>query len=135
MSSLNNTSFIGNLAADPVVKQVGDQMVVNFRVAVNKVYKGQEKTTWINCSAWNESAEYALEHLKKGSQVYLSGELEVSTWERTVVAPISKEEFVIKMDMYSINCHEIIATVNMKSDIMAPITMEEIPIELAADTN
>ncbi len=135
MASLNSVSFIGNLAADPIVKIVNNQTVCNFRIAVNEMYKDQERTTWVNCSVWNDTTEYVMEHLKKGTQVYVSGKLEISSWDRPVTAPVSKEVFTIKTDMYAINCDTVIATAGMRTEMPIPV-MEEVPVEhIATEAN
>jgi single stranded DNA-binding protein len=110
MSSLNSTSFIGNLAADPIIKDVGEQRVTNFRIAVNEMYNDVQKTTWINCSAWNDLADYVVTNLHKGSQVYVSGRLDISHWDREVTAPISGEVMLVKTESMSINCDNVFDT-------------------------
>jgi len=132
--SLNNTSFIGNLAADPIIKTVGEQRVVNFRIAVNEVYKDIETTTWINCSAWNDLADYAVSNLHKGSQVYVSGRLDIKAWDREVIAPVSGEVIYVKSENMSVICDTVFST----SDVDIAITdvpVDEVPAMLGVEAN
>lgn len=77
---MNVFTITGNLGKDAEVKSFGQSTVCNFTVA-NKVGFGEkEQTLWVDCALWGKQAESKLpEHLKKGQQVAVSGEL--STFE------------------------------------------------------
>lgn len=84
---LNQCNFIGNLGADPEIRQIqtGDS-VANFRIAVTKKWKGNdgqsnEKTEWVTIVAWKRLAEICGQYLRKGSKVYVSGELQTRKWQ------------------------------------------------------
>lgn len=79
---LNDCNFIGRLGKDPENKQVGENSVTNFSIAVSKKWKSkagepQEKTTWISVVVWGNQANSCNTYLKKGSQVHVSGELDI----------------------------------------------------------
>ena len=65
--------FTGNLTADPELKTVdtanGPQIVCNFTVAVNRIYKNQRTADYYRVSCWNKQAENAERFLHKGSKV------------------------------------------------------------------
>lgn len=124
MASLNSTSFIGNLAADPIIKTVGNQTVANFRIAVNETYNEKEYTTWINVSAWNDLANHVAENLHKGTQVYVSGRLDIKTWDREVTAPNSQEVFSVKTESMSIVADEVFSTDTMGIPDVIPVDNE-----------
>jgi len=76
---LNRVDIIGNLGADPEVRQVGDSKVANLRISVNEKWKDKntgerrEKTEWVPVTLWGPLAGIAEQYLKKGSKVYVSG--------------------------------------------------------------
>lgn len=87
MSSLNRVQIIGRLGADPETRtfQNGGR-VVNFRVATSERWKDkqgvrQERTEWTSVAVFNEHlAEVAEKYLRKGSLVYVEGQLETRRW-------------------------------------------------------
>ena len=87
MAVLNQCNFIGRLGKDPEVKMVGDKKTVRFSIACSEKYKNkatgeqQEKTEWINCSAWDALAGVIEKYVKKGSQVYVSGKFTTRSWD------------------------------------------------------
>lgn len=87
MNDLNLCQFIGRLGQDPDVKYMPNgKAVANISIACSKSWKDQngqqqEKTTWVNVTAYERLAEIIGEYLKKGSQVYMSGALNVRKWQ------------------------------------------------------
>jgi len=85
--SLNKVMLIGNLGADPEVRNTPNgAMVANFRVACTESWKDQsgqkqERTEWVTIVAWRQSAEIAQKYLRKGSKVYVEGKLQTRQWE------------------------------------------------------
>ena len=86
--SVNKVIVLGRLGRDPEVRnfQNGGK-VVNLRVATGERYKDregnmQEKTEWHSVAIFNEKlGEIAERYLKKGSQVYIEGQLETRKWQ------------------------------------------------------
>ncbi|MES2662309.1 MAG: single-stranded DNA-binding protein [Pseudomonadota bacterium] len=85
---VNKCLFIGRLAKDPETKYTpGGVAICTFSIAVGKKYKDkktgeqQEKTTWVNIKCFNRLAEVMTEYLRKGSKVYVEGELETESWD------------------------------------------------------
>lgn len=86
-NNLNRCEFIGRLGKDPEMRHTGaGKKVCSFSVAVNRSWtKDGEKmdiTEWINIVAWDKLAEICGKYLKKGSQVYVAGEMRSSTWDK-----------------------------------------------------
>lgn len=80
--SLNLCQFIGNLGRDPEVRstQSGDK-VANLSLAVTEKWKDktgerQERTEWVRVTAWGKLAEICEQYLRKGSKVYVSGNMQ-----------------------------------------------------------
>lgn len=76
--------IIGNLGADAVIKEFKGQKFISFSVAHTESYtdgQGQkhERATWVSCLKYGESA--VINYLKKGTRVFLRGELSVKTYE------------------------------------------------------
>ena len=87
--SVNKVILVGNLGKDPESRtfQNGGE-VVSFSVATSESWKDRgtgerkEKTEWHNVSIFSEGlARVAKSYLKKGSKVYLEGQLETRKWQ------------------------------------------------------
>ncbi|MEZ4756316.1 MAG: single-stranded DNA-binding protein [Flavobacteriales bacterium] len=88
MAGVNKVILIGNLGADPEVRQVSsDAKVANFRIATSETYKDRqtgerrEQTEWHNIVAWRGLAEITERYLRKGSKVYVEGKLRTRQWQ------------------------------------------------------
>ena len=87
--SVNKVILVGNLGADPEVRtfQNGGK-VVNLRIATSETWKDkssgerQERTQWHQVAIFNEPVgNIAEKYLRKGSKVYLEGQLETRKWQ------------------------------------------------------
>jgi len=87
--SVNKVILVGNLGADPEVRQFqnGGQ-VCNLRVATSETWKDKntgerrEKTEWHQVAIFNEGlVRIAQQYLRKGSKVYLEGKLQTRKWQ------------------------------------------------------
>jgi single-strand DNA-binding protein len=87
--SVNKVILVGNLGKDPETRsfQNGGE-VVSFSVATSENWKDRtsgerkEKTEWHNVSIFSEGlARVAKNYLRKGSKVYLEGQLETRKWQ------------------------------------------------------
>ena len=75
---------IGNLGADAVIREFSGQKFIAFSVAHTESYTNaqgqkQERTTWVGCLKYGESA--VLNYLKKGTRVFIRGELSAKIYE------------------------------------------------------
>jgi single-strand DNA-binding protein len=87
--SINKVILVGNLGRDPEVRtfQNGGK-VCNLRIATSETWKDRntgerrEKTEWHSVAIFSEGlARTAEQYLKKGSKVYLEGQLETRKWQ------------------------------------------------------
>ncbi len=87
--SVNKVIIIGNLGRDPEVRtfQNGGK-VVNLRIATSENWKDRttgerkERTEWHSVAIFNENiGRIAEQYLKKGSTVYIEGQLETRKWQ------------------------------------------------------
>ncbi|MET0439190.1 MAG: single-stranded DNA-binding protein [Devosia sp.] len=102
--SVNKVILIGNLGADPETKsfQNGGK-VVNLRIATSESWKDKssgerkEKTEWHQVAIFNEGlATIAEKYLRKGSKVYLEGQLETRKWQDQSGADRYSTEVVLR---------------------------------------
>lgn len=75
---INTVILDGRLTKDPELKYVGDKNLCNFDLAWNGY---NDKSQYIQCQAWNKTAELIQSHLVKGSAVTISGRLVYESWE------------------------------------------------------
>ena len=78
---------VGNLAADPEVRTVGDNDVANFTIICNKKIKGEDHTSALRCAVWGPRAKVVSDFLTKGSQVTVTGQAYIETFERKDGSP------------------------------------------------
>ncbi len=86
--SVNKVTLIGNLGADPEVRHTQDgNPIVNLRLATNETWKDRqtgerrERVEWHRVVIFNENlGRIAQQYLKKGSKVYLEGQLQTRKW-------------------------------------------------------
>ena len=88
-SGINKVILVGNLGQDPeVTYTAGGAAVTTLSLATSESWKDkdtgsdQEKTEWHRVVLWRRLAEIAGEYLKKGSKVYIEGQLQTRKWEQ-----------------------------------------------------
>ena len=87
MAGVNKVIIVGNLGKDPEVRFMPNGgAVANITVATSDSWKDKqtgeqkEKTEWHRVVMFGKLAEVAGEYLKKGSKVYLEGQLQTRKW-------------------------------------------------------
>ncbi len=102
--SVNKVILIGNLGRDPESRsfQNGGK-VVNLRIATSEQWKDRtsgerkEKTEWHSVAVFQEAAaNFAERYLRKGSKVYVEGQLETRKWQDQSGADKYTTEIVIR---------------------------------------
>ena len=88
-SGINKVILVGNLGQDPEVKfTAGGAAVTTLSIATSDSWKDKdsgmdkERTEWHRVVLWRRLAEIAGEYLKKGSKVYIEGQLQTRKWEQ-----------------------------------------------------
>ena len=87
--SVNKVILVGNLGRDPEVRSFPNGgKVVNLRVATSENWRDKqtgerkERTEWHSVAIYNDNlARIAEQYLRKGSKVYLEGQLETRKWQ------------------------------------------------------
>lgn len=77
---------IGHLGKDAVTNTVNGKNVINFSIAHSEKYKDaqgnqKETTQWVECAYWTDKTGI-VPYLKKGTQVFVSGNPQVKTYQK-----------------------------------------------------
>jgi single-strand DNA-binding protein len=79
---MNKVILKGRLTHDPELKTTPNgNVVTKFTVAVNRRFD-RERTDFINCEAWRNTAEFIGKFFKKGKEISLVGELHIDKSEK-----------------------------------------------------
>jgi single-strand DNA-binding protein len=87
--SVNKVILVGNLGADPEIRRLNSgEPVVNLSVATSETWRDKnsgerrERTEWHRVVIFNENlAKVAENYLKKGSKVFIEGQLQTRKWQ------------------------------------------------------
>jgi len=87
--SVNKVILVGNLGFDPEVRRTQDgRPIVNLRLATSESWRDKatgerkEKTEWHRIVVFNENlGKFAEQYLKKGSKIYVEGQLQTRKWQ------------------------------------------------------
>jgi single-strand DNA-binding protein len=103
MAGVNKVILVGNLGADPESRSFSNGgEVVNLRLATSETWKDrdgnrQEKTEWHTVAIFNEHlGKTAKSYLRKGSKVYLEGQLQTRKWQDQSGADRYSTEIVLQ---------------------------------------
>lgn len=87
--SVNKVILVGNLGRDPEVRRLpSGEPVVNLRIATSENWRDKstgerrERTEWHSVVIFNENlAKIAEQYLRKGSKIYIEGQLQTRKWQ------------------------------------------------------
>lgn len=82
---MNKVFLIGRLTNRPELKQAGSGQVINFNLAVDRKFKdknGNKQTDFIQCLAWNSTANYINNYINKGDMMAIDGSVETRNYEK-----------------------------------------------------
>lgn len=102
--SVNKVIIVGNLGRDPEVRSFGNGgKVVNLRIATSETWRDKqtgerkERTEWHSVAIYNEAlGKIAEQYLRKGSTVYIEGQLETRKWQDQSGADRYTTEIVLR---------------------------------------
>lgn len=85
MVNINMVMIAGNIGKDPVLRRTeSGRAVLNFSLANDRVRKvggvTERRTSWFDITVWDEQAEHNARHLTSGSEVIVTGRLNVRTY-------------------------------------------------------
>jgi single-strand DNA-binding protein len=85
---VNKVILVGNLGGDPEIRYMPNGgAVANITIATSESWRDKatgeqrEKTEWHRVALFGKLAEVAGEYLRKGSQVYIEGQLQTRKWQ------------------------------------------------------
>lgn len=86
--SVNKVILVGNLGRDPEIRRTQDgKAIANFSIATSESWRDRnsgerrEKTEWHRIVCFNEGLNKVIEqYVKKGSKVYIEGQLQTRKW-------------------------------------------------------
>ncbi|MCL9780519.1 single-stranded DNA-binding protein [Vibrio sp. S4M6] len=85
---VNKVILVGNLGNDPEIRYMPNGgAVANITIATSESWRDKatgeqrEKTEWHRVALFGKLAEVAGEYLRKGSQVYIEGQLQTRKWQ------------------------------------------------------
>jgi single-strand DNA-binding protein len=86
MANFNKVILLGNLTRDIELRHSqGGMAIAKFGMAINRKFKQgeeqKESTCFVDLTAFGRQAEVLSQYVKKGSQLFVEGRLEYSTWE------------------------------------------------------
>lgn len=104
MAGVNKAIIVGNLGRDPEVKSFPNGgRVVSLNIATSETWKDKatgekkERTEWHRVSIFNEAlGKIAEQYLKKGSTVYIEGQIETRKWQDQSGADKYSTEIVLR---------------------------------------
>ena len=83
MASFNKVILIGNMTADPELKQTTSGIsVCSFSIAINRKFAkdGEQACDFITIQTWRQQAEFVSKYFKKGMPILVCGQLQQRTW-------------------------------------------------------
>ena len=103
MAGVNKVILVGNLGDDPESRSLNNGgEVVNLRIATSESWKDrdgnkQERTEWHRVVIFNENlGKVAKSYLKKGSKVYIEGQIQTRKWQDNSGADKYSTEIVLQ---------------------------------------
>lgn len=87
MNSLNKVQLIGNVTAQPEIKETpSGQKVASFSLATNRVYKDangekQDQAEYHNIVVWGKLADITEQYITKGKKLYIEGRIQTRSWD------------------------------------------------------
>lgn len=92
---MNRVVLVGRLTRDPELRktQTG-KSVVSFTLAVNRKFSKEEQADFINCVAWNQTADFMANYLTKGALIAVEGSIQSRTYDDNTGKRVYVQEVV-----------------------------------------
>ena len=79
---MNKVILMGRLTKDPEIRYTQNNTpVCNFTLAVDRRFSKDKQADFINCQAWQKTAEFISKYFQKGSMIAAVGSIQTRTWE------------------------------------------------------
>ena len=81
MASFNKVILIGNMTADPELRQTPSGVsTCSFSIAVNRKMAKNNEVDFITIVTWRQTAEFVSRYFKKGKPILVCGSLQTRSW-------------------------------------------------------
>lgn len=92
---INRSVLVGRLTREPELRktQTG-KSVVSFTLAVNRKFSKEEQADFINCVAWNQTADFMANYLTKGALISVEGSIQSRTYDDNTGKRVYVQEVV-----------------------------------------
>lgn len=97
---MNKVILMGRITKDIEIKQTGEHSYTRFTVAVNR-RKKDDGADFINCVAWNKTAEFIGKYFGKGSMIAVVGELRTGSYEKSDGSKTYTTEVVVSETFFT----------------------------------
>lgn len=79
---MNKVMLIGRLTKDPELRYTqGGTAVASFTIAVDRRFSKEKEADFINCVAWQKTAEFISQYFRKGSKIVVEGRLQTRSYD------------------------------------------------------
>ena len=79
---INKAILMGRLTRDPELRHTGSGTpVCSFSIVINSGSGENQTTDYINCVAWNKTAEFVSKYFDKGRMIAVIGRIQTRSWE------------------------------------------------------
>lgn len=79
---MNNVVLVGRITKDPELKYLpSGKANIKFTLAVDRAFSKDKATDFINCVAWDKTAEIIATYAPKGKQIAVSGRIQTGKYE------------------------------------------------------
>lgn len=80
---INKVILMGRLTRDPEMRHTNSGTpVTTFSIAIDNGYGDNKRTDFINCVAWNKTAEFVIKYFTKGKMIIIAdGRISTRSWE------------------------------------------------------
>ena len=79
---INKVILMGRLTRDPEMRHTNSGTpVTSFSIAIDNGYGDNKRTDFVNCIAWNKTAEFVANYFTKGKMIIVIGRITTRSWE------------------------------------------------------
>lgn len=79
---INKVILMGRLTREPELRHLEtDKSVCDFTIAIDNGYGDNKRTDFVNCVAWNKTAEFISKYFAKGKMIIVIGRITTRSWE------------------------------------------------------
>ena len=132
-SGINKVILLGNLGADPELRTTaGGDAVATISIATSDSWKDkntgeeQQKTEWHRVVFFRRMAEVVGQYLKKGSSVYIEGQLQTNSYEDKNTGEKKYSTQIVARDMQMLGCRNNSETQSNSSE---ESSMDQTPMD------